>query len=962
MISSSLQALGAIPVGKFLSAPSSGPESLDLALHIQDIGPNSDGGPESPVQPTKSPELAKSEPTATSVPPANPITQIFELCQRVFGTTAGSMKFEFVEDSGPDSLQCIFTIQRPDGTRRLFRSDPSYSMARKNEAKTQAASIAMEMGAVEFIITGDHEGSLTSKGILAPLHKLDQLPSIAPDRSTQDDVSIQTIEECCREWRAGIIMPYWVPLSEGKGADKYGAALRIRLSPHCSRVFSTPIAYDTIGEAKKACANMALAEDVLEFIKYGNGQISPTVADEPELEGRNNSFMPTQAISLQAFYDTLPQPFPQPELVIGRTASGINGPGWLNSVIQASRGTRLVPQFIYTTDPAIGLTGCLLRLERPEECKSYLVDPLFSKRADAKSAVCLLAISQGIGAYIRTVTEEVQNKISPRMRRLANERIFPLFNAESLKIRPENYPVYEFERVQGAFGCTLKLTFQEPDGVREYVVPAAYATKADAKVAVAWTAAEDGAAELLRFRGQSPPVGYICFATHLSEDSGEMPRFAWKRKYFDGGDSSGPANKMFKSAVGDALSPTFTNGNSTNGSHNISKWSSDEPFASGSSRPGSTGYAALNGGRPVGWNRAGPSNAGNFRGNANFGSRGGFSPYTAGARRGFGGGPGSHFWGAASYPPAPSSSPYNPIPANATPPQWLAATAAVNPLVFNNANAPASAPVANYHPSPHLPPQSPVGTPGTSIPTASGGNLGNSSSPTHAHIAYPPSPFSAPPAAAAFPHPLPPFPPQPVSHTSPSLKFPVLPFAHARPPFPPPLFIPPVASVPPVTASPSTPTSQGAGSHADAQKADQPSTSPSIQDLRRAILMKAKKFADAAGVSKSLPTTKSTKYSASSDSDDEPELIVSKVKKPKAKSTDYMVALLAYCTDENVAPPDFHDEAVEGEGGKQVFRVWAIMGDDHLELAGRYASLAEGKNRLAKQILAHVRKTRTAGI
>ncbi|KAL0954969.1 hypothetical protein HGRIS_003899 [Hohenbuehelia grisea] len=64
-------------------------------VQVPSVKADRDGGPELPVQPTKSPELAKSEPTATSVPPANPITQIFELCQRVFGTTTGSVKFEW---------------------------------------------------------------------------------------------------------------------------------------------------------------------------------------------------------------------------------------------------------------------------------------------------------------------------------------------------------------------------------------------------------------------------------------------------------------------------------------------------------------------------------------------------------------------------------------------------------------------------------------------------------------------------------------------------------------------------------------------------------------------------------------------------------------------------------------------------------------------------------------------------
>jgi hypothetical protein len=47
--------------------------------------------------------------------------------------------------------------------------------------------------------------------------------------------------------------------------------------------------------------------------------------------------------------------------------------------------------------------------------------------------------------------------------------------------------------------------------MREYKVEPEYRTKADAKVAVACLAAEQGLFELLRFRGQPPPAGYKKF-------------------------------------------------------------------------------------------------------------------------------------------------------------------------------------------------------------------------------------------------------------------------------------------------------------------------------------------------------------------------------------------------------------------------------------------------------------------
>lgn len=88
--------------------------------------------------------------------------------------------------------------------------------------------------------------------------------------------------------------------------------------------------------------------------------------------------------------------------------------------------------------------GCLLRLERPQESRSYLVDARFLKRADAKSAVCLQAISQGVGDYIRRIGQEIEHKINPIMRRWANDLIFPMLGSECSKVKPGTHPRYDF--------------------------------------------------------------------------------------------------------------------------------------------------------------------------------------------------------------------------------------------------------------------------------------------------------------------------------------------------------------------------------------------------------------------------------------------------------------------------------------------------------------------------------------
>jgi hypothetical protein len=89
--------------------------------------------------------------------------------------------------------------------------------------------------------------------------------------------------------------------------------------------------------------------------------------------------------------------------------------------------------------------GCLLRIERPSESKSYLVDARFSKRVDAKAAVCLQAMSEGVGSYIRAIGEAVGNRVTPSMRKRANE-VLPIIVSEYNRVCLGRYPVFQFEK------------------------------------------------------------------------------------------------------------------------------------------------------------------------------------------------------------------------------------------------------------------------------------------------------------------------------------------------------------------------------------------------------------------------------------------------------------------------------------------------------------------------------------
>lgn len=107
--------------------------------------------------------------------------------------------------------------------------------------------------------------------------------------------------------------------------------------------------------------------------------------------------------------------------------------------------------------------GCLLRLSRPDApSQSYLVDAVFSKRGDAKLAVCLYACSQGVcssylfldfsssfffaqlGDFIRRVAAEIDARVTPLMRRQCLEEYMPQMGQALSRIKHGLRPEYQF--------------------------------------------------------------------------------------------------------------------------------------------------------------------------------------------------------------------------------------------------------------------------------------------------------------------------------------------------------------------------------------------------------------------------------------------------------------------------------------------------------------------------------------
>ncbi|KAG6334574.1 hypothetical protein ID866_4511 [Astraeus odoratus] len=452
-----------------------------------------------------------------------------QACQRVFGNT-DALKYEFIEENGPKSKQCILTITRPDGTKRSYATQSRFS--KKAEAKAEASRIAIEMDALDFLVCGEtrvQSQQRNSRNSTASTLS-DRSPSGAGLSTTRQpehvSSSVDVIEECCAQWRAGSVKPHWVAFTEPKLGRKYGCALRIQLSPHVDRVHMSQPLFDTYDEAKEACAAAAISEGTLNFIKHGNGQVRPqscptSPTDKREADPSKNNIH----LTLQQFFSSLPRPFP--EKFATDDAYEINAPRWLHSLIQSSRGGKLSMAFFFTSGTTPGLHGCLLRIDQLENYKAYMVDAQFSKRADAKAAVCLQAMSRGIGDYIRSIASSVETKLTPQMRSFSANYVYPTLQSELSKISPSLHPRFEFERERDAFGATLVVelsTAAALSQMRRYAVPCEYRSKPDAKAAVITLAAEQGVVEFVRFRGRPPPADYISPYSLKSYDPDKMAK------------------------------------------------------------------------------------------------------------------------------------------------------------------------------------------------------------------------------------------------------------------------------------------------------------------------------------------------------------------------------------------------------------------------------------------------------
>lgn len=132
--------------------------------------------------------------------------------------------------------------------------------------------------------------------------------------------------------------------------------LVIELSPHSQRLYSVGPKYNPQPLAKKNCSEAAIDQDVIDFIKHGNGQTAPAPAfldpltntamrREPHMDRKGR----TTALSLQEFYESLPRPFPEP---VGDNpiAANLNAPGMLNTTLQLAKGARIIMHFYFLNE------------------------------------------------------------------------------------------------------------------------------------------------------------------------------------------------------------------------------------------------------------------------------------------------------------------------------------------------------------------------------------------------------------------------------------------------------------------------------------------------------------------------------------------------------------------------------------------------------------------------------------
>ncbi|KAJ3819477.1 hypothetical protein F5880DRAFT_1677117 [Lentinula raphanica] len=473
-----LRALGGLSVEEFLNTPE---EKLPPVRY--DFGfPNAQG-----------PWYHRPEVQIVQTPTA--VEQLDNACKEAFGRTdALQFSLEFSDAPtgtifalSPHALQAnahqasgirsVLHVVKHTGEQRTYKGILMHKT--EIQAKEEVAEVALREGALSYILDLEPQRASTPN----------------PENEVATD-AVEMIEDCFSYWRPGVKGPQWY-------SYEHGCALKVRLtSQRDFRVYSTP--EDTKSDAKALCARIAIDSGVLEFIKFGDGQIRPSSPDPLGPETND----PPVCLNVQEFVETLPRPFPEPPFESKPEKIETNIVPWYTKLSQECNRGRADPLKFYFHFVHVNHSfGCILRIETPGsdsmKARTYLVEPVFSKKLRSKTGVCIQAMSEDVGSLLRTyIPIEAQKRtllgdqITPQMRQQANQAVWPSLET-ACRVAGTKITL-SYPKNLDKFGCKLKIVISlnpadqstgaaltgSPQVSREWSVPATYPNRPDARSAL----------------------------------------------------------------------------------------------------------------------------------------------------------------------------------------------------------------------------------------------------------------------------------------------------------------------------------------------------------------------------------------------------------------------------------------------------------------------------------------------
>ncbi|KXN91330.1 hypothetical protein AN958_01305 [Leucoagaricus sp. SymC.cos] len=190
---------------------------------------------------------------------------------------------------------------------------------------------------------------------------------------------------------------------------------------------------------------------------------------------------------------------------------------------------------------------------------------------------------------------------TPEMKKLASEKLIFALNTECSKVRQGNRLNLTYSENLDAFGANLEIDIssdpQAPD-IRKWSVSVDYRSKNDAKLAVCYHAVSQGAIEILRFKGVSPPPDYVSYwdVVHGKAVGARVS----KRKSAETEISGETCNQQKKrkkegQKIYSEVSRPLNNGQTDNTTHQSPGIASSGTKRSGDKRPLNTRLQELNG-------------------------------------------------------------------------------------------------------------------------------------------------------------------------------------------------------------------------------------------------------------------------------------------------------------------------------------------------------------------------------